>query len=292
MNTNKREQNQQQDTTPNQPKHEVFDYNQVDYHKFWQEHNRTYEDTVERIALQRLTKDMQGTCIEIGGGFGRLINEYAPKCSHVFFTDCTKKLVAQAKQHIEALGLSNVECETLNLYDLDQCGQVFDNAICVRVMHHIEDVPFFFQQVNAVLPEDGTFIFEYANKKNILEIFRYLFRRPNIKPFDYEPSRRGYGIFYNFHPTYIKDMLQENGFLIEEELAVSLFRNGFLKKIFGYRLLAKIEKQLQKPLAKFHPSPSIFIKAKKIQTCSQTIRKENKTITYNAYSHDFSKKAI
>ena len=51
MNTNKREQNQQQDTTPNQPKHEVFDYNQVDYHKFWQEHNRTYEDTVERIAM-------------------------------------------------------------------------------------------------------------------------------------------------------------------------------------------------------------------------------------------------
>ena len=213
--------------------HEVFNYNHVDYHKFWQEHNRTYEDAVERIALQRLTKDMQGTCIEIGGGFGRLINEYAPKCSYVFFTDCTEKLVVQAKQHVDALGLNNVDCQTLNLYELSKCGQVFDNAICVRVMHHVEDVPCFFQQVNAVLPEDGVFIFEYANKKNILEIFRYLFCRPNIKPFDYKPSRRGNGIFYNFHPTYIKDMLQQNGFIIEEELAVSIFRNGLLKKLLG-----------------------------------------------------------
>lgn len=273
-------------------KHEVFDYTHVDYHKFWQEHNRTYEDAVERIALQRLTKDMQGTCIEIGGGFGRLINEYASKCSHVFFTDCTEKLVEQAKQHIEALGLHNVECQTLNLYDLDQCGQVFDNAICVRVMHHVEDVPFFFQQVNAVLPEDGTFIFEYANKKNILEIFRCLLGRPNIKPFGYQPSKRGNGIFYNFHPTYIKDMLQENGFSIEEELTVSLFRNGFLKKVFGYRLLAKTERLLQKPLAKLHPSPSIFIKAKKVQACGHTANKENKALAYPGYAQDFDKKAI
>ncbi|MCI8336419.1 MAG: class I SAM-dependent methyltransferase [Peptococcaceae bacterium] len=264
-------QNPEVDHQPsNEPqKHEVFDYNHVDYNKFWQEHNRTYEDRVERIALQRLTKDMQGTCIEIGGGFGRLINEYAPKCSYVYFTDCTEKLVAQAKQHIDALGLTNVECQTLNLYDLSKCGQVFDNAICVRVMHHVEDVPFFFQQVNAVLPEDGTFIFEYANKKNFLEICRYLCQRPNIAPFAYEPSRRGNGIFYNFHPKYIRDMLRQNGFMIEEELAVSLFRNGCLKKLFGYRFLSWLERFLQKPLACLHPSPSIFIKAKKVQACSK-----------------------
>lgn len=281
-----------QEVTSEEKKHEVFDYNHVDYHKFWQEHNRTYEDAVERIALQRFTKDMQGTCIEIGGGFGRLINEYAPKCSYVFFTDCTEKLVHQAKQHVEALGLSNVECQTLNLYDLAQCGQIFDNAICVRVMHHVEDVPYFFQQVNAVLPEDGTFIFEYANKKNILEICRFLLKRPNIKPFDYTPSKRGNGIFYNFHPNYIKDMLQENGFIIEEELAVSLFRNGFLKKLFGYRFLSRIERLLQKPLACLHPSPSVFIKAKKVQACGKSITKEYQTIEYKECTQNFDKKAI
>ncbi len=262
------------DITKNQPNHkqnhEVFDYNNVDYHKFWDEHNRTYEDAVERIAMRRLTKDMRGDCIEIGGGFGRLINEYAPKCSHVLFTDCTEKLVAQAKQYVEETGFQQVECQTLNLYDLDQLGQVFDNAVCVRVMHHVEDVSCFFRQVNAVLPQGGAFIFEYANKKNILEICRYLFRRPNIQPFDYQPSRRGNGIFYNFHPAYIRDMLQENGFVIEEELCVSLFRNGFLKKVFGYRFLAGLEKFLQKPLAKLHPAPSIFIKARKVEDCSKT----------------------
>lgn len=284
---------QKTSNTMEAPKHEVFDYNHVDYHKFWQEHNRTYEDAVERIALQRLTKLMQGTCIEIGGGFGRLINEYAPKCSHVFFTDCTEKLVAQAKQYVEALELRQVECQTLNLYDLDQCGQVFDNAICVRVMHHVEDVPYFFQQVNAVLPEDGTFIFEYANKKNVLEICRYLLRRPNIQPFDYQPSKRGNGIFYNFHPRYIRDMLRENGFVIEEELAVSLFRNATLKKLFGYKLLSQLERWLQKPLAPFHPGPSVFIKAKKVQACNKPMPNQApQPKTYNQYAQDFAQKAI
>ena len=54
-------------------KHEVFDYDCVDYKAFWQNFDRDYEDAVERIALRRLTADMQGSCLEIGGGFGGLV---------------------------------------------------------------------------------------------------------------------------------------------------------------------------------------------------------------------------
>lgn len=252
----------------NAAEHEVFDYNNVDYHKFWETCDRTYEDKVERIALNHLTKEMRGNCLEIGGGYGRLVNEYAPKCSQVLFTDCTEKMVEQAKLHVQHLGLTNVECQQLNLYHLTETGKTFQNAVCVRVMHHVEDVPAFFGQVNQVLQDGGTFIFEYANKKNILEILRYLLRRPNIAPFDYQPTQRGTGVFYNFHPQYIKDKLWQNGFVIEEERAVSIFRNRFLKKIFGYQFLSGLERWLQKPLAPLHPSPSIFIKAKKVTPIS------------------------
>lgn len=246
-------------------KHEVFDYDHVDYKAFWQNFDRDYEDAVERIALRRLTADMQGSCLEIGGGFGRLVNEYAPRCTEVLLTDYTAHLVEAARQRVQSLGLDNVECQRLNLYELESCGHQFDNAVCVRVMHHVEDVSAFFQQVNLALAADGVFIFEYANKKNLLEIGRYLLHRPNIAPFEYQPSQRGSGIFYNFHPDYIKDKLLEQGFVIEQELAVSIFRNRWLKKLFGKRLLCWLDKHLQKPLAALHPSPSVFIKARKIK---------------------------
>lgn len=249
----------------NSAKHEVFDYDRVDYQAFWQNFDRDYEDGAERIALRRLTADMQGSCLEIGGGFGRLVNEYAPRCSEVLLTDYTAHLVEAARQRVAELGLDNVQCRRLNLYELESCGRQFDNAVCVRVMHHVEDVSAFFQQVNLALAADGVFIFEYANKKNLLEIARYLLGRPNIAPFDYQPGRRGSGIFYNFHPDYIRDKLLENGFVIEQELAVSIFRNRWLKKLFGRRLLCWLDKQLQRPLAALHPSPSVFIRARKIK---------------------------
>lgn len=243
----------------------ICDYSDTDYAAFWKNHNREYEDEVERIALRRLTADMSGTCIDIGGGYGRLVNEYAPRCTHVLLTDYAENMVSQARERVRQLGLDNVDCMQANLYELVKYGKLYNNAVCIRVMHHVENVPDFFAQVNMTLEEGGTFILEYANKKNLVEILRYVFRRPNIGPFDYLPSKRMSNIYYNFHPKYIKDMLIQHGFSIEEELAVSIFRNERLKKIMGERTLSRLEALLQKPLRGFHLSPSVFVKARKIK---------------------------
>ena len=168
----------------------VCDYSNMDYASFWRDHDREYEDAVERVALRRLTKDMTGTCIDIGGGYGRLVNEYAPKCTHVLLTDYAENMVSQARERVRQLGLDNVECMRANLYELRQYKKTYDNAVCIRVLHHVENVPDFLEQVNMILEKDGTFILEYANKRNLLEILRYILRRPNIKPFDQLPSQR------------------------------------------------------------------------------------------------------
>lgn len=247
-------------------KNKVCDYSHMDYAAFWKEHNREYEDAVERIALRRLTADMKGTCIDIGGGYGRLVNEYAPRCTHVLLTDYAENMVSQARERVRELGLDNVECMQANLYELRQYKKTYDNAVCIRVLHHVENVPGFLEQVNMTLEKGGTFILEYANKRNLLEILRYIFRRPNISPFDHLPSQRmSSDIFYNFHPQYVKEMLTLHGFQIEEELAVSMFRNERLKKIAGCRLLSRIEAWLQKPLGRLHLSPSVFVKARKVE---------------------------
>ena len=59
-------------------KHEVFDYDRVDYKAFWQNFDRDYEDAVERIALRRLTADMQGSCLEIGRSEERRVGKECP----------------------------------------------------------------------------------------------------------------------------------------------------------------------------------------------------------------------
>ena len=250
-------------------KYQICDYSDTDYAAFWAEHDREYEDAVERIALRRLTSDISGNCLEIGGGFGRLVNEYAPRCSRVLLTDYAENMLHQAEVRVRRLGLENVAFARANLYELDRLGCRFDNAICVRVMHHIENVPAFFRQVNLSMQDGGTFILEYANKKNLLEILRYLCRRPNIALFDYWPSKRKDNIYYNYHPAYIRDMLAEAGFSVEWELTVSIFRSAFLKRLFGWRFLAALEQKLQKPLARFHPGPSVFVRAKKIRDCGR-----------------------
>jgi ubiquinone/menaquinone biosynthesis C-methylase UbiE len=246
-------------------KYNICNYSDTDYVSFWKEHNRQYEDKVERMALKRLVSGISGTCLEIGAGYGRLVNEYARFCSDVLLIDYAPNLLDQARIRIGQLGLTNVRCMRANLYDLSLLDKKFDAAVCIRVMHHVENVPDFFKQVNLSLEDNGIFILEYANKKNIVEILRYMFNRPNIKPFDYLPSRRGNGVYYNFNPDYIRDMLNQNGFIIEKEMAVSFFRNEFIKRIINYKILSKIESILQEPLGRFHLSPSVLLKARKVK---------------------------
>lgn len=244
----------------------ICDYSDTDYAAFWKDTHREYEDAVERIALRRLTEGISGSCLEIGGGFGRLVNEYAHLCDSVTLTDYAENMVEQATQRVKRLGLDNVECMKADLYRLSTYGRTYNTAICVRVLHHVVSVPAFFEQVNCVLEDDGVFIFEYANKRNVLEVLRYCTNRPNIDPFGYYPGKRGDAVFYNFHPEYIRDMLDQCGFEIEEELAVSLFRNAFLKKHIGCGFLSFVERHLQKPLGRLHPAPSVFVKARKVRT--------------------------
>ncbi len=247
--------------------HRICDYSDTDYAAFWT--GRIYEDAVERSALRRLTRPISGICLEIGAGYGRLVNEYAGRCGRVVLTDYAENLLDQARRRVRQLGLEQVECRKVNLYELDREGWMFDSAVCVRVLHHVESVPDFFRQVNLVLYDGGYFIFEYANKRNLLEICRWLFRRPNLAPFDHRPSPRKDNIYYNFHPAYIRETLRQNGFAIEEELSVSLFRCKFLKRVFAHKVLAALEAPLQRLLGPLHLSPSVFVRARKVKTVAR-----------------------
>ncbi|HCT85468.1 MAG TPA: hypothetical protein DF296_09740 [Candidatus Margulisbacteria bacterium] len=193
------------------------------------------------------------------------MEEYVSRFKESRMMDYAANLVAQAQQKVAELQLTQVKVCQGNVYDLSEIGNNYDCCMMIRVMHHLEDVPAAFNQINKILKKDGTFILEYANKRNVLEILRMVFGKQHINPFSYEPTRRGEGLFYNFHPAFIKDALERNGFIIEQELMVSLFRSDFLKKRINYKLLSAAEKIVQAPLGFLKISPSVFIKARKIK---------------------------
>lgn len=182
----------------------------------------------------------------------------------MLLTDYAENLLREADAGIKKAGLGNVKTAKADLYKLRSLGRRFDCAVCIRVMHHVEDVPAFFAEVNSVLRPGGAFVLEFANKQNILEILRFLAFRPNLGPFSMEPGRRGDGLYYNFHPIYVEELLEAAGFEIEERLSVSLFRSRALKKMFGNEKLLAAEKLLQSPLGRLHPGPSVFLLARKV----------------------------
>ena len=245
--------------------HHICDYSDTDYKRdFWGKGGRDYEDMVERLALRRLLPDSIGRFLDLGGGFGRLMDEYAPRCTSAVLVDYAPNLVEQARQRADELHLSNVSVFRGDLYDLSFLESTFDGCMMVRVLHHVESVDALLGQVRNKLEPGGFFILEYANKRNLLEIARWLVGRSGLRPFRREPGRRGQGVYFNFHPRWVEDRLRANGFAVERVLMASVFRNAVLKRVFGARFLARMEGMIQGPLGRLRLSPSVFVLARRL----------------------------
>jgi len=233
----------------------LADYNDTNYQAFWD--NRQYEDFADKIALKSLLKKIRNkkkkSLIDIGGGYGRLSNIYLPLVQKAVLFDYSQKLLNEA-QTIHGLKLQTIQGD---IYELPQ-KEKYDIANMVRVAHHLEDLTTVLKEIRMILKPSGYLIIEIPNKRNILEIFRYIMKRNIINPFSKEPESRNQKGFYNYHPVYIKRLLQTSGFKVVSKLSASNFRSNVLKKVFGNRMLMGLEYIFQKPLSIIALSPSIY----------------------------------
>jgi len=233
----------------------LADYNDTDYQAFWNE--RKYEDFADKLALKRLLHKIKNkpnkSLIDIGGGYGRLAEVYLPLVEKATLFDYSQKLLS------EAIALNGPALHTLqgNIYEIPTRDK-YDIASMVRVAHHLEDLTSVLREIRMLLKPSGHLIIEIPNKRNLLEMIRFVFRRNIVNPFSKEPESRNQKGFYNYHPVYVKRLLNTNGFKIISKLSVSNFRSETLKKLFGNKLLMATEYLLQKPLSLFALSPSIY----------------------------------
>ncbi len=245
----------------------VCDYTASDYQKsFWDQGARVYEDAVEEIALKRLLPASGELMLELGAGAGRNTLRYAGY-QRVVLVDYSTTQLEQAQ---DKLGKSKRYIYVAaDAYRLPFVNGLFDGATMIRTLHHMSDPSLALEQVRSVLSPNATFILEYANKHNLKAIMRYWLKRQVWNPFG-EDAVEFARLNFNFHPRAIRRWLSENHFDIQDQLTVSHFRTGLLKKLIPPNILAGIDAIFQPTGAWFQLTPSVFLKAQ--ATGKQTTR--------------------
>ena len=241
----------------------VSDYNGYDYKKeFWEDVDREYEDQADRMAIRKLLPKRMEKFADIGGGYGRLANEYLKRAHKVIIFDYSKSELKQAK---EIYG-NKIETRAGDIYELPFKDSELDGLMMVRVTHHLKKLDKAVDELYRVLKPGGVAVIEVANKRTLPKMVRYATRKSKVNPFDKtvanykEISADG---FYNYHPKYVEEIFDKAGFKCEKVLSVSNFRSKGLKKVFGTKNLVKMEDKAQKVLAPIRFAPSIYYKLRK-----------------------------
>jgi ubiquinone/menaquinone biosynthesis C-methylase UbiE len=237
----------------------ICDYDGSDYQNaFWEKGGRNYEDQVEAVALQRLLPKTGQLLLEVGAGAGRNTLRYGG-FERIVLVDYSYTQLQQAQARLgESPRYIYVAAD---VYRLPFVPGLFDAATMIRTLHHMSDAPRAISQVRQVLKPGATFILEYANKRNLKAILRYLLRRQSWDPFTSEPIEFA-RLNYDFHPQAVAAWLNQHGFSIERQLTVSHFRMEFLKRMLPLELLVKMDSAAQLTGKWWQLTPSVFIKSR------------------------------
>jgi SAM-dependent methyltransferase len=238
----------------------ICDYEDSTYRTdFWEGQGRDYEDLVERIALRNLLPPKGNRLLDIGAGFGRLVDLYSGY-EEVILLDYSTSLLREARRRLG--GDARRRYVAANFYHLPFVDGLVETTVMVRVLHHAQNPPGVLGEIARVARPGGHFVLEYANKRHIKAVLRYGLRRQDWNPFDHQPIEF-VPLNFDFHPAYVQQLLFQEGFHVQRERAVSIFRLPFLKRLVPPSILARLDGWLQRPLAWLKPTPSIFLRARR-----------------------------
>ncbi|MFN2299118.1 MAG: class I SAM-dependent methyltransferase [Anaerolineales bacterium] len=240
-------------------KRPICDYENSDYQKtFWEDGSREYEDLCEARVIRRLMPAAGGRLLlELGAGAGRNTARYAGY-ERIVLLDYSRTQLQQAR---ERLGASNrFLFIAADIYSIPFVDGLFDGATMIRTLHHLSDPPAGLREIRRVLQPESFFLLEYANKRNLKAILRYLLRRQSWNPFSREAVEY-LPLNFDFHPATVRTWLSGCGFRILVQATVSHFRIAVIKRTIPARVLSFLDYLLGFTGNIWQLSPSVFIKA-------------------------------
>jgi ubiquinone/menaquinone biosynthesis C-methylase UbiE len=236
----------------------VCDYEGSDYQeRFWEKGGRAYEDAVEAVALKRLLPSSGSLLLELGAGAGRNTPRYIG-FNQVVLLDYSRTQLQQARQRLN--NNQRYRYVAADIYRLPFTGGLFDSATMIRTLHHMAQPRLALEQVHRVLKPNSVFVLEFANKRNVKSILRYIIKKQSWNPFSPEPVEFA-PLNFDFHPDTVRNWLQLSGFAIDRQLTVSHFRIGLLKRFAPLSLLVKMDALAQLTGNSWQLTPSVFVGA-------------------------------
>ncbi|NOX62801.1 MAG: class I SAM-dependent methyltransferase [Chloroflexi bacterium] len=238
---------------------QIIDYEGSQYRtEFWEGQGREYENLVERLAIQRLLPPTGDILLEAGAGFGRLADLYAGY-RRVILMDYSFSLLQEARMLWG--DDERFVFVAASIYEMPFASSLVDALVMVRVMHHLQAPDLALGEIARVLQGGKVFLLEYANKRNLKAIARYMLRRQRWNPFRREPYEF-VPLNFDFHPAWMTERLRRSGLVPERELAISSFRLAALKRRVSPERLARLDNALAGLGAKVKLSPSILVKCR------------------------------
>lgn len=240
----------------------VMDYEGSDYRTaFWEGQGREYEDRVERAALVQWLPPTGKRIAEFGAGFGRLADLYQGYEQIILF-DYSRTLLADAVKRwgddprfVFVAG---------NLYELPLATGILDTLVMARVMHHLADVAAALKQIERSLHGASVAILEYANKRNLKAIGRWLLKKQAWSPFTGEPVEF-VALNFDFHPAWMQTQFSESGLVEVDRMALSHFRLPMFKQFFSADQLVNVEQKFFRLSGTYPVAPSVLVKARLLQ---------------------------
>lgn len=236
----------------------ICDYEGSRYRtEFWEGQGREYEDRVERVAMQKMLPPHGRRIIEVGAGFGRLVDLYNGY-DEIILVDYARTQLEEAQAYLgKDERFTFVVADIYKMPFVDHC---FDALTMVRVMHHLTDVPAALSELHRIIVPTGTAIIEYASKFHLKSLLRWFLRRQDWSPFDHSPIEF-VELNFDFHPVWMREQFEVAGFDIEGSRALSYYRLGLFKRLIPTGWLVTLDRLTQPSGNWIQLSPSIFVQA-------------------------------
>jgi ubiquinone/menaquinone biosynthesis C-methylase UbiE len=234
----------------------ICDYENSDYQRtFWDSGTRRYEDLSEARAINRLMPRNGRLLLELGAGAGRNSLRYGG-FEKLVLLDYSRTQLRQARERLGASG--RFLYVAADVYNIPFAAGLFDAATMIRTLHHLADPSAALKEVRRVLAPQSPFLLEFANKRNLKAILRFLIGRQAWNPFlpgsvEYLPLN------FDFHPRSVRGWLTENGFRILDQATVSHFRISVLKKAVPPEILSYLDYLCGFTGNLWQISPSVFV---------------------------------